>query len=140
MMRRWYWVRLAPSLAVLLAAFAAALWSWRANPPVRDLTGSARYMRNTPGDLGAVLVLFAAELSLVIMAMQPWRKFPRRLWIGLSGIVLGAWGVIRFLIGLHSAPVMLPHDLAMPVLCIVLCFSALAVPRTDASATGERAI
>jgi hypothetical protein len=89
--------------------------------------------RNATGDLTMVSVLLGLEFIVAIVALQPWTSEPCRRWMGLAGLVFGLWGVLRFLVGLHSPPVMLPHDLLMPSLALNLCLAPLVFPPHDAA-------
>ena len=120
----WGWVALVTALFGV--TLAAVLWSWQVRPPAGGAAALNSNMRNAPGDLSAAVVLLVLEFPLALAALQPWTPRPRRRWIGLAGLLFGAWGVLRFLVGLHSAPLMLPHDLLMLSLGLVLCCAVLA--------------
>jgi hypothetical protein len=132
------WGRVTLVAALFGVTLAAILWTWRVRPPVTGLTGTDSYGRNVPGDLSAAVGLLVVEFLIALAALQPWTPWPHRRWIGLAGLLFGAWGVLRFLVGLHAAPVMLPHDLLMLVLGLVLCGAVLAFPRRghDAKSSG----
>ena len=140
-MARWYvaWGRVTLVAALFSATLAAILWTWRVRPPVAGLSGTDSYGRNVPGDLSAALGLLVVESLIALAALQPWTPRPQRRWIGLAGLLFGAWGVLRFLVGLHAAPVMLPHDLLTLVLGLVLCCAVLAFPRRGHDANSSAA-
>jgi hypothetical protein len=123
------WGRVAFVAALFGLASGVVLWSWHARPPVAGLSGSAINGRNVPGDLSTVLGMLGVEFLVALVALQPWTPRPRRRWVGGAGLVFGAWGVLRILVGLHSPPVMLPHDLLMLVLGLTFSGAVLVFPR-----------
>jgi hypothetical protein len=131
------WGRVALVVALFGVTLAAIRWIWRTRPPVAGLKGTDIYMRNVLGDLSAAIVLLALEFLIALAALQPWTSQPRRRWIALAGLLFGAWGILRFLVGLHSAPMMLPHDLLMLVLGLVLCCAVLVFPRRGRGAAAS---
>jgi hypothetical protein len=127
-------------VTLFAAALAALLWHWRMHPPTPGLSGTSAYGRNIPGDLERELKILAVEFFFALAALQPWARSPRRRWIGLAGVALGAWAVLRFLSGLHAPPIAFPHDVLLLVLGIVMPFMALALPPRDSGGTSvERA-
>ena len=121
------WKRIALVVALFALGVAGALYNWHQHPPVRGLVGTVTYMHNIPGDLSNVLWLYAIEASVAIAALQPWRHRPRRRWIGLGAAGFGAWGILRWLVGLHSPPVMFWHDVVMLVVALLLGIAVLVV-------------
>jgi hypothetical protein len=90
-------------------------------------------MRNGPGDLSLVLRLYAVEFALATTALQPWRRRPRRRWVGATAVAFGMWGVVRWLM-LHSPTVMFGHDVLMLLIALVLGASVLVFnPNTPES-------
>lgn len=121
------WRRLAIVATLFGLTVGAVLWNWHVRPPTAEPAGLSINGRNVPGDLSAALGMLGVEFLVALAALQPWTPWPRRRWVGGAGLFFGAWGVLRFLVGLHSPPVMLPHDLLMLVLgftlsCAVLVF------------------
>jgi hypothetical protein len=82
-------------------------------------------MRNGPGDLSLVLRLYAVEFLVAMAALQPWRPRPRRRWLGLAALAFAMFGVLRWLVGLHSPTVMFGHDALVLVIALVLGASVL---------------
>jgi hypothetical protein len=126
-MRQFAWKRIVLVVALFALGVAATLYDWHQHPPARGLAGTATHMRNIPGDLSNVLWLYAIEASIAIAALQPWRHHPRRSWIGVGATSFGAWGILRWLVGLHSPPVMFWHDVLMLVVALLLGSSLLVV-------------
>lgn len=126
-MRQFAWKRVVLVVALFALGVAEALYNWHQHPPVTGSTGTATYMRNIPGDLSSVLWLYAIEASVAVAALQPWRHRPRRRWIGLAAASFGAWGILRWFVGLHSPPVMFWHDVVMLVVALLLGIAVLVV-------------
>jgi hypothetical protein len=123
--RRWAWSRLVTVVGLFALGVAASFVDWRRHPPTPGLTGSGTYMRNVPADLSTVLWLYAIEFLVAAAAFQPWLPRPHRSILGLAALLFGLWGTLRWLAGLHSPPVMFPHDLLMLVVALVLGGSTL---------------
>jgi hypothetical protein len=125
-MRRWAWSRLVVVSVLFALGVAAALVDWHRHPPAPQLDGGSINMRNVPGDLAAVLCLYAIEFIVAGAAFQPWLPRPRRRVLGSIGLLFGVWGVLRWLVGTHSPPVMFAHDILMLIVALVLCGATLA--------------
>jgi hypothetical protein len=124
--QHWAWSRLT-FIAVLFALGAGASFlNWQRHPPTPRLAGGSINMRNVPGDLTTVLWFYAAEFIIASAALQPWLRRPHRRIMGTAGILFAAWGVLRWMAGLHSPPVMFAHDVLMLIVALVLCASTLA--------------
>jgi hypothetical protein len=121
----WAWQRLIVVAALFALAVAEALLDWRRHPPNTRPDGGLFNMRNGPGDLSLVLRLYAVEFLVAMAALQPWRPRPRRRWLGLAALAFAMFGVLRWLVGLHSPTVMFGHDALVLVIALVLGASVL---------------
>lgn len=124
-MRRWAWSRLIVVGVLFALGVAAALVVWRRHAPTAPFEGRSINMRNIPGDLADVLWLYAIEFIVAAAAFQPWLRRPHRSILGSVGVLFGMWGVALWLVGLHSPPVMIAHDILMLVVAYVLCGATL---------------
>jgi hypothetical protein len=124
-MHQFAWKRVVLVVALFALGVAEAIYDWHQHPPTHGLTGGATYTRNAPGDLSDVLWLYAIEASVAVTALQPWRRRPRRRWIGLAAAGFGVWTALRWLAGLHSPTVMFGHDVIVLVIALTLAASVL---------------
>ena len=124
-MHQFAWKRIALVVALFALGAIEALYDWHQHPPIPGLTSTATYMRNAGGDLSNVLWLYVIEAAVAVAALQPWRRRPRRRWIGLGAASFGMWAAVRWLVGLHAPTVMLAHDVLMLVVALLLASSVL---------------
>jgi hypothetical protein len=111
--------------ALFACGVGASLLDWNRHPPAIGPDGHLLNRRNGPGDLTGVVVLYAIEFALVALALQPWNQRPRSSVLAVAALVFAAWGILRWLIGLHSPTVMFSHDVLILVVALALGLSAI---------------